>query len=138
MTEFSIDIDSAKVRAQLDKLKEQYDDDPVYLVTSGTEYHVYLEYGTRDMPPYPTFRPAVNEFRANPKAFLLKNTELNSLDGLDSTQEVVKTVAFALERQIKINATAAASSGRSPGTHPDHPQVQTGTLRSRIQARRIK
>jgi len=137
MTEFSIDMDSAKVRAQLDKLKEQYDDDPIYVVSSNAEYAIYLETGTRHMPPYPSFGPAVNELRADPEAFLLKNSELDGLGDIDSTEELVKNVAFALESQIKTNVTAAAG-GRSPGVDPDHPQVQTGNLRARISAKRIK
>lgn len=40
------------------------------------------------------------------------------------------------EAQMKKNANANRS-GRSPGTHPDHPVPDTGNLVARIQARRI-
>jgi len=97
----------------------------------------FLEFGTEDMPPYQFFRPAIREFKANPRRFLFENTEYGGLDEIDTADELVKAVAFALESQIKTNATAEAS-GRSPGVDDDHPQVQTTNLRSKIKARKIR
>jgi len=88
------------------------------------------------MPPYPFFRPAIREFKANPEAFLLKNTGLNSVADISDADELVESVALALERQITINATASAS-GRSPGTDAEHPMVESGNLRARISAQRV-
>jgi len=136
MTRFDVDIDDASVKASLEELKNDFEPEPSFVVESGAEYSVYLEFGTEDMPPYPFFRPAIRELKADPEAFLLKNSELDSLGDIDSTAELVKNTAQALERQIKINATAQAP-GRSPGTDADHPQVQTGNLRAKIRARRI-
>jgi len=136
MTRFDVDIDNASVKASLEELKDDFEPEPSFVVESGAEYSVYLEFGTEDMPPYPFFRPAIRELKADPEAFLLKNSELDSLGDIDSTAELVKNTAQALERQIKINATAQAP-GRSPGTDADHPQVQTGNLRAKIRARRI-
>lgn len=120
-----------------DDLQTQGESEAVYVVESGAEYAVYLEFGTEDMPPYPYFRPAIREFQANPESFIRDNTEFAGLNEIDSTDQLVKAVALALESQIKTNATAE-SGGRSPGTHPDHPQVQTTNLRSKIRARRLK
>jgi len=89
------------------------------------------------MPPYPFFRPAVREFQANPESFILDKTDFGSIDEIQGTKQMVEAVATALQRQIQINATAQAS-GRSPGTAPDHPQVQTGNLRSSIKVQRVK
>jgi len=89
------------------------------------------------MPPYPFFIPAVREFRANPESFILDKTDFGSIDEIQGTKQMVEAVATALQRQIQINATAQAS-GRSPGTAPDHPQVQTTNLRSSIQVQRVK
>jgi len=136
MTSFDLDIDTQAVKERIRQLKDDYSDAPTFVVSSGAEYSIYVEMGTRDMPPYPFFRPAVREFKANPKAFLLKNTELNAISDIDSADELVESVALALEKQIKINATAAAPN-RSPGVDPDHPKVQTGNLRARIQAQRV-
>lgn len=137
MVDIDLDIDDAAVRESLRSLRDDWGGDAVYIVVAGVEYAVFLEYGTEDMPPYPFFRPAIREFEANPESFLLENTEFSSLDGIDSADEMVRVVSYALERQMKVNATAEAP-GRSAGTHPEHPQVVSGTLRSRIQARRIK
>jgi len=136
MTRFDVDIDDASVKASLEELKDDFEPEPSFVVESGAEYSVYLEFGTEDMPPYPFFRPAIRELKADPEAFLLKNSELDSLGDIDSTDELVKSVAFALQSQIQTNATAQAP-GRSPGTDADHPQVQTGNLRAKIRARRV-
>jgi hypothetical protein len=136
VSDFSLDLDDTAVRERLRDLKEEYAEEPVYIVSADAEYAVYLEFGTRDMPPYPFFRPAIKELEANPETFLLENTELDGLGELETTNDVVKAVADALTSQMKTNATAEAS-GRSPGTHPDHPQVQSGNLRFSIDAQRI-
>jgi len=136
MTDFGIDVDDTAVKAALKELKEDFSDSPVYIVSADAEYAIYVEMGTRDMPPYPFFRPALREFKANPETFLIKNTELGGLGDIESTEELVETVALALEAQIKVNATAQAPD-RSPGTAPEHPQVQTGNLRARISAKRV-
>jgi hypothetical protein len=125
--------------ADLDDLADRYDGEPIYVVGAGAEYAVYLEFGTEDMPPYPFFRPAVRELRRDPEAFVERLTdEAFDMDSLETTADVVETVAFALERQLKHNVAAARPTGRrSPGTDPDHPQVDTGTLRASIRAERI-
>jgi len=137
VTSFDLDLDAASVRERLRDLKDDYADKPVWEIEAGAEYSVYIEYGTRHMPPYPFVRPAVKEFEANPESFLVDKTELSGIDEISSTEEMVRNVALALEKQIKINATAAAGD-RSAGTHPDHPKVQTGNLRASVKARRIK
>jgi len=138
MTNFDIDVTGiASLRENIDDLEDDFESDAIYITESGASYSVFLEFGTEDMPPYPFFRPALREFRANPEAFLLDNTEYGGLAEIDDTDELVQAVAFALESQIKTNATAA-SGGRSPGVDADHPQVQTGNLRANIRARRIR
>ena len=87
------------------------------------------------MPPYPFMRPAIREFEAGPEQFVRKHAGVE-IDGLESTNQVVKTVAFAFETAITQNANANAPD-RSPGTDPEHPKVQSGNLRARINARRI-
>jgi len=137
MSDFEVSIDGLEeTKAQLDALLEDVDSDAVFQVSSGAEYSVFLEFGTEDMPPYPFFRPALREFRANPEAFLTKNTQFNGLGEIDDGDELVQAIALALESQIKTNATASATD-RSPGTDPGHPQVDTGNLRASIQAIRI-
>lgn len=162
MTEFSIDLDTAAVRERLDQLRDDWEGVAEFIVSSGAEYSLAIEMGRGPVeaqdaealrfenedgeiiyrtsvsghPPYPFFRPAIRELEANPEAFILKNTELDALDGIDSANEAVEIVARSLEAQMKRNATANAPN-RSPGTHPNHPQVDTGNLRARIVARRV-
>jgi hypothetical protein len=89
------------------------------------------------MPPYPFFRPAIRELEADPEGFILDNSGYSSIEEIPSADQIIEAVAFGLERQIKQNATAAAGD-RSPGTHPDHPKVQSGNLRASISATRIR
>jgi hypothetical protein len=162
MTTFNIDLEDTAIRERVRELKDDYSTAGTFVVESGAEYSVAIEMGRGPVEaqdadalqfedqdgntiyrasvdghqPYPFFRPAIREFKANPEAFILKNTELNALDGVDSADEMVRTVAFALEAQMKRNANANQGN-RSPGTHPDHPVVQTGNLVARISATRI-
>jgi len=133
------ELDGLQATAQAFRdLEERYDGDGVtYVVGSGVEYGVYLEFGTEDMPPYSWFRPAIREFRANPESFLLDNTGFGSIGDIDTTQELVETVAISLENRMKDNVNAQKSSDRSPGVDPDHPKRDTGTLTASIQAVRI-
>jgi hypothetical protein len=103
-----------------------------WVVGSDAKYAVYLELGTSQMPAYPFFEPAIKQFDADPNAFVERHAN-QSVDDADSVNEVTRLVAQSLEKQMKINA-AAEQSGRSPGTHPSHPQVQSGNLRGSIKA----
>jgi hypothetical protein len=137
MSDFDIDLSGFEsLQEDFAELEGEWTDSPVFTVESGAEYSIYLEMGTRDMPPYPFFRPAIREFRANPRSFILEHTEYSRISDIPDVDELVTAVAQSLERQMKLNATAQAS-GRSPGTDADHPQVQTDNLRARIQARRV-
>jgi len=137
MTEFDLELDDTSVREALDDLREAGGSDRVEVVGSNVEYAVYLELGTEDMPPYPWFRPAIREFRANPERFITDETGYSSLDEIPSADALVTAVAESLVAQLKKNVTAQGSVDRSPGTDPEHPKVQTGTLRNSIQAVRV-
>jgi hypothetical protein len=121
----------------LEELRDQLAGDVVYLTGTNVEYGVWLEVGTSKMQAYPWLRPAVEEFKRSPRRFIRKHTE-TSLHELESTSAVVKTVALALERRMKDNVAADRGGSRSPGTHPEHPQVQSTNLRSSIRAVRIR
>ncbi len=163
MTDFDLELDGVtSLQAEIDDLKDDFGSDPVYVVGASASYAVHIEFGRGPIeapegsaipietdsgetifrksvsghPPYPFFRPAIREFKANPQTFLLENSNLSSINDIQSTEQLVESVAFALENQMKTNATAQ-SSGRSPGTDSDHPAVVTGNLRSSISAVRI-
>lgn len=121
----------------LDDIQLRFDDDVVYVVGTNVEYGIYLETGTSKMQPYPWFKPAIEEYQRDPQKFIAKNAE-KSLSELDTMAGIVKVVAFSLERQMKKNVAADKASGRSPGTHPEHPQVDLGNLRPSIRAERVR
>lgn len=135
MSNFDIELDDAAVRESLRQLKRDYTSRREYKVGSNVEYSVYLEFGTRDMPPYPFVRPAIREFEAGPDQFVRKHTGVE-VDEIESADRIVQVIAFAFETAISQNANANAPD-RSPGTDPEHPVVQTGTLVNSIQAERI-
>lgn len=136
MVNFDLDIDDSQVRASLEELEDRGTTTREYVVGTDVEYAVYLEFGTRYMPPYSFFRPALRELEANPDAFIDRHSS-TTVDEIETADGLVKALALALERAITQNATANAS-GRSPGVNPEHPQVQTGTLRNSIEAQRIQ
>lgn len=158
MVRLDLDMDGfADLREKFGDLEDRYGEASSRLVVSNAEYSIHLEYGRGPIeadegsalrfknedgeviyrtsvsghPPYPFFYPAVREFQANPEAFILKNSALNSLEAIESTEDAVESIATSLQAQMRKNANANRS-GRSPGTHPDHPVVQTGNLTARI------
>lgn len=159
MTKINLDIDGfADVAEELDDLEDRYGEASSRLVTSGAEYSIHLEYGRGPIEadegsalkfenedgetiyrtsvsghrPYPFFYPAVREYQANPEAFILKNSALDSLDAIQSTDDLIETIASSLQQQMRKNANANRT-GRSPGTHPEHPVPDSGNLVARIQ-----
>ena len=110
-------------------LRWGYGQDVAWVVGVGAEYGAYLEFGTSKMPPYPYLFPAARDVMR--RDFLTLEAQAHS-----KTQPIpwlVQEVALAIEGQAKRNVTAPGGD-RSPGTHPDHPQVDTGNLRSSIEA----
>lgn len=161
MSDIDLELDGVKsLRGTIDTLEERWTTESVYVVGTDKEYGVTLEFGRGPIeaedgsalrfedasgntifrkrvsghPPYPWFKPAVREFNANPEQFIRANTDFNSIDAIQSADKLVTTVAVALQTQMEKNASANTSSDRSAGTHPDHPQRDTGALVASIQA----
>ena len=143
-------------QAALERLRQRWEGAVEIIVFSRADYSEPLEFGrgpiTPDSaealrfevdgevvyaarvsghPPYPFFRPALREMQASPER-LLRQTTGRSLDDFRSVEALMEGIGDALEERIKQNATAQRGSGRSPGTHPDHPRIQTGNLRAGI------
>lgn len=138
MTDFDIDIDTASVFESLDDVEDKWVTDAVFRVGSNVEYGLYLETGTEKMPPYPWFGPAIREFQANPQDFVTENTGYSSIREIPNGEKLVQAVANALENKMTDNVNAQKSVDRSPGTDPEHPKRDTGTLTNSIQAVRIR
>lgn len=130
-------IGYSSVLGGFEELADQFSGDVVYVVGTNTEYGVHLEFGTRKMQQYPWLRPAVREFKSNPERFVSKHTS-KSIDDMDSADGVARTVALALEKRMKENLSAGEVSGRSAGTHPEHPRAPTGNLRGSVEAERVR
>lgn len=126
------------LQARLEELQDDVESDAVYVVGDDTEYGIFLEMGTRKMQPYPWFKPAIREFKANPEPFILDNTGYASIDDIPSADALVQAVANALARQMEKNVSAETATDRSPGTHPEHPQEQLGNLKGSIAATQVK
>lgn len=137
MADFSVDIDDTAVREAFSDLRDAGTSERVEVVGTTVEYGAFLEFGTEDMPPYSWFRPAVREFESNPERFITDNTGFTSIDEIPSADMLVTAIAQALVNQMENNVSAASSSDRSPGTAADHPKVDTGNLKSSIQAVRV-
>jgi len=137
MTNFEIELDTSSVRRQLNDLEEEWESNRVYKVGTNVEYALYVEYGTRHMPPYPFFRPALVQFEADPEGFITGNTAFSSMQEIPDADTLVKATATAFENQITKNASALSGGDRSPGVHPDHPKRVTGNLAASISAQRI-
>lgn len=164
MTDFDLSLDGAdNLTRKFAEVKQRGEGDRVDVVGTNQEYAVILEFGRGPVeapegsalkfevdgetifrkkvsghPPYPFFRPAIREFKANPEKFILDNTDYPSIDAIPTANALVNAVSSALERQMKNNASADRSADRSPGTHPEHPKRDTGALVASIQAVRVK
>lgn len=89
-------------------------------VGTAVEYSIYLEYGTSKMDPKPFFRPALAEAGAGLEGFISEHTG-TTVASITSADELVETIALALERRVKEIITEKGL-------------IDTGTLRASIRA----
>ena len=93
---------------------------PDYIIGVGAEYGIYLETGTSRMPSHPFMGPAVKK--------VMREQGDSIAAEADSVEEVVRGIAFAIEKEAK----NYASTGVPPG-----PDEITGNLKGSIEARRM-
>jgi hypothetical protein len=120
MTGFDFDADFEELVETLEDLQQQASGGGSYYVGTAVEYSIYLEVGTSKMDPKPFFRPALNEARRDLETFIERNTT-KVVGDIETARELVRTVAFALERRIKEIITQKGL-------------IDTGTLRASITA----
>lgn len=140
MSDIDIELEGlAELKQDFEKVKDDWGEKEVWAVGTNLKYGFYLEFGTEDMPPYEWFRPAIREFKANPERFIVENTDLNSFEKINSTGELVRSTAAALQSKMEDNVNAQDETrDRSPGTDDDHPARDIGTLTNSIKAVRIR
>jgi len=115
---FDVDVDGfTDAIEELKDLEEDLGQRGEWIVGTSVSYGIYVEYGTRYMQAQPYFRPALAELRARGVDGFIEDHTRKSLEEIDDVDELVKTVAFALERRV---------SELAP--------VDTGTLRSSVKA----
>lgn len=107
--------------AELDELKRDFTGGGEWVVGTAVEYAIYLEFGTSKMDPKPFFRPALREVRTRGVEGFVESNSDTSIESIDSAEELVQTLAFALERRIKEIITRKTL-------------VDTGTLRASVLA----
>jgi len=163
LTSFDLDLEGdIDLQETFEDIEADWSDAPTYKVGTNAEYAVHLEFGRGPVraegdgylkfevdgetifrkevsghPPYPFFRPAIREFQANPRTFVLDNTGYSSFEEIQNVNQLVRAVASALASQMEDNASAQSAGGRSPGTHPEHPKRDTGNLVASINFQRI-
>jgi hypothetical protein len=120
MTDFDFDAGFEELIEELSDLQEQASGGGSYFVGTAVEYSIYLEFGSSKMDPEPFVRPALAEARRDLESFIAANTT-TSADDIETARELVRTVAFALERRIKEIITEKGL-------------IETGTLRASITA----
>jgi hypothetical protein len=118
------DFDIRGIDAHQRELREQQEKwskpSGTWHVGTAVEYGVYLEFGTSKMDPKPFFRPALAEAERDLAEFVRSNSK-KTLSQVDGPRELVKTVAFALERRVKEIITEKGL-------------IESGTLRASVQA----
>ena len=119
-----MNFETSGIGTQLRELRENKrawsGGDDTWYVGTAVEYGVYLEFGTSKMDAKPFFRPALAEARRDLETFVADNTK-TTMQQIDSVDELVRTIAFALERRVKEIITEKGL-------------IDTGTLRASVQA----
>lgn len=105
-------LGTAAVLDGLDELRD-FAQPAEYIVGTNVRYSVFVEFGTSKMAAQPYLRPAAEK---------VMNEEADQLAELaDSTEDLVKGIALAIEREAKKKVP-----------------VDTGNLRASITAQRVR
>lgn len=122
MTEFDHNLDGLEQHiADLEREQERWEGGDAWFVGTAVEYSVYLEFGTSKMDPKPYFRPTLHEVEARGVPGFIRQHTATTVEEIGSIDELIRTLAFALERRIKEIITKKGL-------------VDTGTLRASVLA----
>jgi hypothetical protein len=122
MTDIELETDGfADALDELRELRDAGDSDRRFLIGTGVEYALFLEFGTSEMDAKPFFQPVINEVATQGVGtFIRQNTE-TTLAALDDIDRILAVLALAMERRIKEVITQKGL-------------VDTGTLRASVVA----
>lgn len=121
MADLSLELEGLEeTLEELDRLQERWTGGGSWVVGTAVEYSIFLEFGTSKMDPKPFMRPALHAYRANLRKAIAADTN-TTLEEIDSADELVRVIAFGLERRIKRIITSKGL-------------IETGTLRASVQA----
>jgi hypothetical protein len=117
---------------ELDQLEADVSTIGTYTVGTGVEYAVYLEFGTSKMDAKSFFGPAINEVRLEGVPGFIAHNTRTTVGAQDTVDDVLRVLAFALERRIKeiiaakglidtgtLRASVVAVRGGDPSNLPD-------------------
>jgi hypothetical protein len=134
VTEIDIDVGLGSVLEAIDDLQERYaGGGATWVVGTRVEYAIYVNFGTRNQDPQPFFSAAIAEAQTDLAGFVASNTR-TTLGQADSADELVQTVALALERRMKelapvdtgtLRASIAAVPLEAAGRLPDADEIET-------------
>lgn len=117
-----VDIDGLEdVFSELDELQDDFSGGGQFIVGTAVEYSIFLEFGTSKMDPKPFFRPVLREVKSGGVPDFVEDNTNTTVESVNSAEELVQTVAFAIERRIKEVITQKTL-------------VDTGTLRASVLA----
>lgn len=122
MTGFDMDLQGLETHQQ--QLEEEADQwtgaSGTWYVGTAVSYSLFVEFGTSKMDAKPFFRPALAEAERGLPAFVRENTK-KTLQQIDGPQELVRVVAYALERRVKEIITEKGL-------------IESGTMRASVKA----
>lgn len=118
------DVDTTGFTDAIEELKDLEEDlgrGGPWVVGTAVNYSVFLEFGTRKMDAKPVFRPVLAEVRAQGVEDFIDDNSRTSVGEIDDVGELVRVLAFALERRVKEVITKKGL-------------IDTGTLRASVKA----
>ena len=122
MTDFSHNLDGLADQVEdLEAEADAWSGGSTWHVGTAVEYAVYLEFGTRHMDPKPFFRPVLHEAEARGVDGFIDAHTRTTIDDIDDIDELVQTLALAMERRLKQVITRKGL-------------IDTGTLRASVKA----
>jgi len=122
VADYSLDLDG--VERAIEEVREMKDDVQTtaeFVVGTGVEYSIYLEFGTSKMDAKPFFQPVINEVRLQGVGGFISHNTQTTVEAIDTLDKVLRVLVVAIERRVKEVITQKGL-------------IDTGTLRASVVA----